>query len=123
MSDSTQGKEGPSRIPLLERALIYIGFVLAILNLIMGVSLQIHGIYFELGMHRMDPGRIISTILYALFVIYWHFWYIPFFASFGINVYGFRKKQRLSAIGIVLSLVGIFSLLISYVWLGGQLPD
>ena len=123
MSDTAQEKENRSKISLFEQAFIYIGFVLAILNLIMGVSLQIRGIYSKLGMYRMDPGGIIGTILYALFVIYWHFWFIPFCTSLGINLYGFWKKQRLSAIGIVLSLVGIFVLMISYVWLGGQLPD
>lgn len=113
----------PSEILLFERGFIYIGFILAILNLVMGMSYQIFGIYHRLGVYKMDPGALIGTTFYALFVIYWQFWFVPFFASIGINIYGGWKKRRLSVIGIILSLVGILALMISYATLGGQLPD
>jgi len=123
MKHVSKEKVKPPEISLFERGMIYTGFVLGILNLVMGASYQIVGIYQELGIYRIDHGALIGTIFYALFVIYWFFWAIPFFASIIVNVYGCRKKQMLSVIGIILSLVGIFALMISRAFLSGQLPD
>lgn len=123
MKDISEEKAKPLKISFFKRGLIYLGFGLAILNVVMGVSHHIFRIYSKLGLYRMDPGRLVGTFFFVLFVTYWYFWPIPFSASIGINLYGCRKKQVLSVIGIILSLVGIFALMISYVSLGGQLPD
>jgi hypothetical protein len=115
------GEECP--IAPSQRRLVYAGFALAVLNLILGMSHQLLVLCRTLGIHRVAGGTVVSTGLYVLFVLYWAFWFIPFFPSVAINLYGWRHKQRLSAIGIGLSILGLLALLVSYLSFGGQLPD
>ena len=115
------GEEWP--LSLSARRLVYAGFALAVLNLILGMSHHLLALGRNLGIHRVPGGTVVSTSLYVLFVIYWTFWFIPFLPSLAINLYGWRHRERLSAIGIGLSILGLLALMVSYLSLGGQLPD